>query len=248
MRQLIQDLRTPIGLANLGNKLYHNAQYLTAVVEVNEKLMARWLPAGMKLTKPARADLFCAYFPENVYTGAYHEAGLFVHIQVGNKTGIFCPWMILDDDRAMIIGRELLGYPKKIGEISWDNDGLRIISQASRRGTVLIEMDAKLGEVIQDAPPILGLPHRNITGGLGLGLPREVRFTPKEHVVEVRRVDMKLRFTGTVNDPLHEMGLGKVVDARLHRVDLSGGLIPPIQIPRLRTLLFLLRQFNPRVL
>ena len=40
MRQLINDLSVPVGLANLGNKLYHNAQYLTAVVEVDEK---RWL-------------------------------------------------------------------------------------------------------------------------------------------------------------------------------------------------------------
>lgn len=248
MKQLIHDLRTPIGLANLGNKLYHNAQYLTAVVEVDAKIMARWLPSGMKLVKPARADLFCAYFPENIYTSAYHEAGLFVHIEVANKTGIFCPWMILDDDRAMIIGRELLGYPKKMGEISWNNDGTRIVSKAARRGTVLIEMNAKLGEVIQDAPPILGLPHRNITGGLGLALPREVRFTPKESPIEVRRVEMDLHFRGTANDPLHEMGLGKVVEARLHRCDLSGGWIPPIQIPRFRTPLFLLRQFNPRVL
>lgn len=248
MKQLIEDLRTPFSLARIADKIYHNAQYLTAVVEVDEKAMLRWLPSGMKLVKPARADLFCAYFPDNVYTGAYHEAGLFVYIQVGKKRGIFCPWMILDDDRAMIIGRELLGYPKKLGEISWDNDGSRIIAKASRRGTTLIEMDAALGEILHGAPPILGLPHRNISGGLGLGLPREIRFTPVEHPVEVRKVDMTLRFTGTENDPLHQMGLGKVMDARLHRVDLSGGLIPPIQIPRLRTPLFLLRQFNPRVL
>ncbi|KAF1027911.1 acetoacetate decarboxylase family protein [Acinetobacter sp.] len=248
MRQLINDLSIPMGLAKIGHKLYHNAQYLTAVVEVDEKAIKRWLPTGMKLVKPARADLFCAYFPDNVYTGAYHEAGLFVHIQVGNRTGVFCPWMILDDDRAMIIGRELLGYPKKMGEILWENDDVHIHTKASRRGTVLIEMQAKLGEVITDAPPILGLPHRNITGGLGLSLPREVRFTPQEQSVEVRRVEMNLRFTGTVNDPLHEMGLGKVIEARLHRVNLSAGLIPPIQIPRLRTPLFLIRQFNPRVL
>ena len=248
MRQLIHDLSTPIGLANLGKKLYHNAQYLTAVVEVDQKKMTRWLPSGMKLAQPARADLFCAYFPENVYTGAYHEAGLFVHIQVGNKTGIFCPWMILNDDRAMIIGRELLGYPKKIGEIAWDNDGTHILAKASRRGTTLIEMNAKLGDVINHAPLILGLPHRNITGGLGLALPREVRFTPKEHPIEVRQVEMKLRFKGTEHDPLHEMGLGEVVEARIHRCDLSGGLIPPIQLPRFRTPLFLMRQFNTRVL
>lgn len=248
LNRLMRDLRTPLGLANPGGKLYHNAQYLTATVEVDARTMAPWLPAGMRLAEPGRADLFCAYFPENVYTGAYHEAGLFVHIKAGRQHGIFCPWMILDDDRAMILGREMLGYPKKLGEIAWDNDGERIITKATRRGTTLIEMDARLGEVLPDAPPILGRPHRNITGGLGLSLPREVRFTPREHPVEVRRADMQLRFSGSVNDPLHEMGLGRVIEARLHRVDLSGGLMPPIRIPRLRTPLFLLRQFNPRVL
>ena len=248
MKQLIKDLRTPLSLARIGDRIYHNAQYLTAVLEVDEKAMRRWLPSGMTLAKPARADLFCAYFPDNVYTGAYHEAGLFVHIEAGRTYGIFCPWMILDDDRAMIIGRELLGYPKKLGEISWDNDGSRIIAKASRRGTTLIEMEATLGKILRDAPPILGLPHRNVMGALGLGLPKEVRFTPVEHPLEVRQVDMTLHFSGTENDPLHDMGLGRVVEARLHRVNLSGGLIPPIQIPRIRTPLFLLRQFNPRVL
>ena len=247
-KQLRDDLLTPLRLANLGGKLYHNAQYLTAVVEVDEKAMAKWLPKGMTLAQPHRADLFCAYFPENVYTGAYHEAGLFVHVKVGSGYGIFCPWMILDDDRAMIMGREMLGYPKKMGEISWSHDEDRILTRASRRGQTLIEMDATLGQVLKYAPPILGLPHRNITGGLGLSLPREIRFTPKENPIEVRQVDMKLHFNGTANDPLHEMGLGRVVDARLHRVDLSAGLIPPIQIPRFTNPLFLLRQFNPRVL
>jgi acetoacetate decarboxylase len=246
--RLLEDLRTPWSMARLGGKLYHDAQYLTAVVEVNDKAMARWLPSGIKLAQPGRADLFCAYFPDNVYTGAYHEAGLFVHVKTLRGTGIFCPWMILDDDRALIIGRELLGYPKKSGEISWDDDGARILAKAKRRGSTLIEMEARLGEVVHDAPPILGLPHRNVTGGLGLSLPREVRFTPKEHPIEVRRVEMDLRFNGTDNDPLHEMGLGRVVESRLHRVDLSAPWLPPIQIPRLTNPLFLLRQFNPRVL
>lgn len=246
--RLISDLRTPWSMASFGGKLYRNAQYLTAVVEVDDKAMAPWLPSGIKLAQPGRADLFCAFFPDNVYTGAYHEAGLFVHIKVGRRTGIFCPWMILDDDRALIIGRELLGYPKKLGEIAWDDNGQHIVAKATRRGSTLIEMDAKFGEVLHDAPPILGLPHRNITGGLGVSLPREIRFKPNEHPVEVRRMEMQLRFDGTAHDPLHEMGLGQVIEARLHRVDLSAGLIPPIRIPRLTNPLFLMRQFNPRVL
>jgi len=247
-KQLRDDLRPTIQLANLGGKLYHNAHYLTAVVEVDASRMARFLPSGMRLSEPHRADLFCAYFPDNVYTGAYHEAGLFVHVQTWRGDGIFCPWMILDDDRAMILGREMLGYPKKIGEIDWQQDGGVIQARASRRGQALIEMKAILDEVLTDAPPILGLPHRNVLGGLGLSLPREVRFTPVEHPIEVRRVEMDLRFTGTAHDPLHEMGLGRVIDARLHRVDLSGGWMLPLHLPRLTNPLFLLRRFQSRVL
>jgi len=248
LKRLIADLRTPFALARPGHRLYRNAQYLTAIVEVDEQAMAPWLPAGMKLAQPRRADLFCAYFPENVYTGAYHEAGLLVHVKARSGYGIFCPWMILDDDRALILGRELLGYPKKLGEIAWDDNGQRIVARATRRGSSLIDMEARLGEILHDAPPILGLPHRNITGGLGLGLPREIRFTPVEHPIEVRRVEMQLRFSGNSSDPLHEMGLGRVTEARLHRVDLSGGYLPPIRISRFSSPLFLLRQFNPRVL
>lgn len=248
LKRLTNDLRTPLGIIKPGGKAYHNAQYLTAVMDVDEKAMRPWLPAGMKLAKPHRADLFCAYFPETTYTKPYHEAGLFVHIKVGRGYGIFCPWMILDDDRALIMGREVLGYPKKLGEISWNNDGERILATASRRGTQLIRMQARLCETLTGAPSILGLPHRNIMGNLGLGLPREVRFTPKEHPIETRRVEMELEFTGTDCDPLQEMGLLRVAEARLHRVDLSSGLLPPIQIPRFTNPLFLARQFNPRVL
>ncbi|ARU56765.1 acetoacetate decarboxylase (ADC) family protein [Oleiphilus messinensis] len=249
LKQLIADLKTPISLVKSGGgRLYQNAQYLTAVVEVDEKAMTRWLPSGIKLANPNRADLFCAYFPNNVYTGAYHEAGLFVHVKAGRGYGIFCPWMILDDDRAMILGRELLGYPKKMGEISWAHEDNRIITHASRRGSSLIEMKATLGEVLHDAPPILGLPHRNVSGLMGLGLPREIRFTPIEKPIEVRQVDMQLSLNGSANDPVHEMGLGRVVEARLHRVDLFSSLLPPLQIPRITNPLFLARQLNPRVL
>ena len=71
MKQFIQDLKTPLSLARLGKKIYNNAQYLTAVMDVDPNKMAKWLPAGMALAKPYRADLFCAYFPDNVYTDAY---------------------------------------------------------------------------------------------------------------------------------------------------------------------------------
>lgn len=239
VRQLL-DLAPPRGL------LYRDAHYLAATLEVDPKEMRRWLPPGIRLAEPARADLFTAWFPDCNYGSVYHEAGLFVHIKTAQGIGIHCPWMILDDDVALILGRELLGYPKKLGEISWTLERDHIEASASRRGTELITMNGTLGEVITDAPPILGKPHRNVVGTLGLALPRIIGFTPGEHPIETRRVDLNLQFQGTDRDPLHLMGLGDVIEARLHRVNLSAGQ-PPIPLRPL-TPLYSITRLRPRVL
>nr|MDT0525628.1 acetoacetate decarboxylase family protein [Streptomyces sp. DSM 41633] len=118
--------------------LYRDAHYFTATVEVDTATMRRWLPPGVRPATPGRADVFTAWFPDCSYGSVYHEAGIFVHIKAGRRTGIHCPWMILDDDVALILGRELLGYPKKLGEIEWSGDGDTIAATASRRGHDLL--------------------------------------------------------------------------------------------------------------
>lgn len=239
VRELLR-LAPPRGL------IYRDAHYLAATVEVDPAVMRRWLPFGVRLAEPARADLFTAWFPVCSFGSVYHEAGLFVHVKTLRGTGIHCPWMILDDDVALILGRELLGYPKKLGEIYWHLDGERVEASATRRGARLLTMRGSLGEVLDDAPPFLGRPHRNVAGTLGLALPRLLAFTPGEHPVETRRVDLEVEVGGSERDPLHRMGLGRVVEARLHRVDLSAGS-PPVPVRPL-TPLFSATHLRPRVL
>ncbi|KQH75296.1 acetoacetate decarboxylase [Mycobacterium gordonae] len=246
-RTLGGDLRRALALADPRRTLYHDAQYFTATVEVDPDRMRPWLPAGVRLVEPARADVFTAFFPDCNYGSVYHEAGVFVHIKAGRRTGIHCPWMILDDDVALILGRELLGYPKKLGEIDWQLNDTAIEAAATRRGHKLISMSGRLGEVLTDAPPILGLPHRNVAGSAGLFLPWILAFTPAETPIEVRRIDnFELNIAGSERDPIDQMGLGRVVEARLHRVDLSAGT-PPIPIRPL-TPLFTMTRLRPRVL
>ncbi|MBB3037088.1 acetoacetate decarboxylase family protein [Hoyosella altamirensis] len=227
--------------------IYRDAHYLTAVVEIDPEKMQPWLPAGVALAEPAIADLFCAWFPDCNYGSVYHEAGLFVHIKTGigpfATTGIHCPWMILDDDAALILGREVLGYPKKLGSIDWSIDGDAIKATATRRGTTLIEMHGTLGVVIDNAPPILGRPHRNVVGSV---LPYMVAFTPGEHAIEVRSANLDVSVANSERDPLRNMGVGRVIESRLHRVNLSAGS-PPVPIrPVLPT--FTTSRLNGRIL
>lgn len=244
---LRDDLGVAWNLARPGRPIYRNAEYLSATLEVDAQTMQRWLPAGVRLTTPAHADLFCAYFPDNTFGAVYREVGVFVHIQVGRKVGIHCPWMIVDHDIALILGRESLGYPKKMGEITWAREGDRLHTSGTRQGVELVTMDAQIGAVIAQPPPFLGRPHRNVIGTLGLSLPRLIAFTPRETNVETREVALTLQRNGSAHDPLHQMGLGRVLTARLHRVNIAAGWLPPLAL-RPTHPLYLLRRLQPRVL
>ncbi|MFF2085801.1 acetoacetate decarboxylase family protein [Nocardia sp. NPDC058176] len=246
-RSLGGDLSRLRALGDPRKSLYRDAYYFTATVELDPDAMKQWLPAGVRLTKEPRAELFTAFFPDCNYGSVYHEAGLFVHIDTIQGTGIHCPWMILDDDVALIMGRELLGYPKKLGEIDWQLDDSEIHATAERRGTKLIEMRGRLGEIITNPPPILARPHRNVAGLTGIFPAFLLAFTPREEVIEVRRIeDFHLDLAGSERDPLDQMGIGHVLDARLHRVNLYAGT-PPLPI-RPYTPLFTATRLRPRTL
>ncbi|MGZ3442246.1 MAG: acetoacetate decarboxylase family protein, partial [Polyangia bacterium] len=180
-------------------------------------------PWPLRLVRPARATVFTAWFPHTSFGSSYSEAGVFFHLRNG---AIHCPWMIVDDDVALIVGRELLGYPKKLGDIELAIEGERIRGVASRRGSTLLRMEGRLGARAAGAPPILGRPHRNVRALLGVALPTLVAFTPREEAIEVRDVELSLEVGGSARDPLHEMGLGQVRAARLHRVNLRAGGVP----------------------
>lgn len=241
------DLSTALELMRPGRQMYTDAHYLAATLEVDPDRMRTFLPFGVTLAKPYRADLFCAWFPDNPFSPGYLEAGLFVHVKVGFGTGIHCPWMVVDDDNALILGRESLGYPKKLADLTWNRTGDVIAAGATRRGADLIAMRGELGDVVPEKPHFLGRAHRNVASLLGLSLPVLLAFTPKEEVIEVRDVSLELKLGGSERDPLHEMGLGPIVHARLHRVNLSAGIVPPLPIKPISPL-YLTRRLNMRVL
>jgi acetoacetate decarboxylase len=204
--------------------LYRDAHYLVADVEVDAAAARRLTPWPLRPTAPAMASIFTAWFPHSPVGAVYREAGLFLHVEHGRHRAIFCPWMIVDNDVAMILGRELLGYPKKLGVIDWQHDGDRIESVATRRGAELVRMRAVLGETVAAPPPMLGRPHRNVRAALGLAVPWILSFTPREHPVEVRRAELTLEVGGSTYDPLHELHIGTPRAAFLHRVHLGASL------------------------
>jgi acetoacetate decarboxylase len=209
-----------------GGYVYHDAHYLVADLDIDARAARRWVPPPLRLATPARASLFTAYFPHNTFGSVYREAGLLLHVEHGATAAVFCPWMVVDDDVALILGRELLGYPKKLAEISFRIEGQRICGVATRRGSEILRMEGALGEPVANPPPMLGRPHRNVRSSLGLALPKLIAFTPRERVIEVRRAELTVQVHGSQRDPLAELGFGAVRAAYLHRVDLAARGVP----------------------
>jgi len=212
-----------------GGWLYTDAHYLVADMDVDARAAARWVPWPLRLARPATASIFTAWFPSTTFGSVYREAGLFLHVEHLGRRAIFCPWMIVDDDVALIVGRELLGYPKKLGDIDFVVDGDRVSGVAWRRGTELLRMEGTLGARVADPPPMLGRPHRNVRTSLGLALSKVIAFTPREEPVEVRRAALEVRVGSSERDPLGDLGFGAVRAAHLHRVNL-GGAVPPLPV------------------
>src|SRR5262249_15454352 len=149
-----------------------------------------------------------AWFPHNSFGSNYREAGVLLHVVHRRKRAVYCPWMIVDDDVALIVGRELLGYPKKLGQIAFDLNGDKIRGGAGRGGPELLRREGPLGERVADPPPMLGRPHRNVRASMGPALPTILAFTPREAPIEVRRAELAVSVGSSERDPLAEMGFG----------------------------------------
>jgi acetoacetate decarboxylase len=215
--------------ANFGGWIFEDARFLAAQVELDPRCMQARLPFGLRLSRPATATLFVAHFPKTSFGSVYSEAGLFVDVCSLVGRAAHCPWMLVDDDIALITGRELVGYPKKMGsfEIDWGDE--QIHACVERRGVELFRMDARLGGVDRDPPPMLGRLTLNVSGTMGFSPQQLIAFRPREQVVEARHADLTLQLGASERDPLDELGLGAVQSAHFYRVHI-GGRLPPLPI------------------
>lgn len=227
-----------------GKPLYRDALYLAAHVPIEPDAARAWLPAGLRLARPGTAILFGAHFRDCSFDSVYEEVGLLIDVRHLGFRAVHCPWMLVNGDVALILGRELLGYPKKLADIRWSQTDHAIEVRAERRGVDILSISARLGGEVQSAPPMLGRPHRNVVGALGVIPPSLVAFSPREQVRSVRAAKIELDIGHSERDPLDELGIGLPQAGYLYRVDLWASL-PPVPV-RLLSPTHLLRHFRRR--
>lgn len=109
---------------------------------VDEADIRAALPAPFK-PRGDVIEFFIMDVPEGGALGSYAEGGIVVPMSYRGRPGGHVLYEIVTNDDSMAVGREVWGYPKKMGEVEWKATETSVSASLSRRGVSLIEIDFK---------------------------------------------------------------------------------------------------------
>ena len=116
--------KTPDELKNLERTSFnfYDAEFFAVYWETKPEIIENLLPPPLKPTKHPIAQAFVANYPKTNFGVVYKEAALFLYAEYEGIIGMYCLAMPVDNDMAMIGGRELFGYPKKMSNIYFHHE------------------------------------------------------------------------------------------------------------------------------
>jgi acetoacetate decarboxylase len=123
---------------------FYDAEMLTIYFETKPEVVKRLLPPPLEPAPMPIGGAFVANYPKTNFGVTYLESALFLQAQFNGEEGAYCLAMPVTDDMALILGREIFGYPKKIGNIHLERSGEAVKGWTERHGTRFLEAKAKL--------------------------------------------------------------------------------------------------------
>ena len=129
---------------------FMNAEMLLATFRTDPDLVKEILPPPLRPSSDAYGIAFVGSYPETNFGCIYHEGALFLNCEFKGEKGFYCLSMPVDDDMAMVGGRENYGYPKKMAEkITLEKNGDSVVGSVIRKGTEILRIECQLD---RDAP------------------------------------------------------------------------------------------------
>jgi acetoacetate decarboxylase len=129
----------------------YEAATLWVVWETSSATVERLLPPPLKPAKMPLAGAFVAHYPRTNFGPPYQEAGLALRAEFNGEKGFYFLAMPVTDDMAMVYGREVLGYPKKIAEIAFSRREHKVGGWVERHGIRYFSVHTKLTGTVSTA-------------------------------------------------------------------------------------------------
>jgi acetoacetate decarboxylase len=215
---------------------FTGAEMVSVVARTDPAVAAAVLPMPLQAPKDPVVTAFVAHYPETNLGVDYYEGALFLGAEYRGEQGFYCLAMPVDDDTAMIGGREQFGFPKKMADhISLERDGARVIGSVVRHGAEILHIEGDAHEEVTPEPmwgtrevrDLEGRPARASTsflfkyslaaqGGLFAHLPQLVRqvtlMAPRESTIEGVE-GAKLELASSKVDALGEVPAYEILSA-----------------------------------
>ncbi len=204
---------------------FQDASMMMMDVPLNRREVKKILPLGLWPTDPPMATMIFADYPIFPYGSPYSEAIMMVHVRTIFGRGIHCNWILVNSDVALIGGRDFLGYPKKLGEITFSQNDSSISVNVTRHGIELISANARRTDPEENPGPVFACKNFNLGGGGQLlALNPILVFHPREVIHESFKAEAELDLNDSGFDPIAALVAGDPVNARIVHMDI---LLPP---------------------
>lgn len=124
---------------------FTDAELLSAIGRTEPDYAAAVLPRPLRPTSDPRFMAFVAHYPTTNFGISYREGALFVSAEYHGESGWYCLSMPVTDDTAMVLGREIHGFPKKMADdISLTHDataGRHVVGYVIRHGEEILRIE-----------------------------------------------------------------------------------------------------------
>ena len=208
--------------AQLEGAVWIGAKVLAADIPVSDVAARALLPPELELEDPTTATIFVADYPETTFGSVYREAAVILHAKDEKGHLRHCPWMVVDDDTALILGRELLGFPKKMADISLKEEQGRIIGVVTRKGAEVIRIEGELGPIEPSPKPLFAHRMVNLFGSIVGGMKLLDIPAAKELIHTARSVSGKVLLGTSDRDQLGALGTSTECNAIYMTMDFGG--------------------------
>ncbi|MHA1437584.1 MAG: acetoacetate decarboxylase family protein [Promethearchaeota archaeon] len=229
MKRKKEELRTTV---------FKDAELLTVLWETKSKIIERILPPPLKPVVKPIVIAFIANYPSTNQGLPYYEGALMLRCEYNGEMGNYYLAMPVTDDRAMIGGREIFGFPKKIANVYLKRNNKDVYAYSERLGVKNIEINVKLTGKFNDpeTPKIikeLGLLPGRRKNTINYNFkyfpaPNKEGFdynpwlVRQETAVSPKSLEMgvaEINLNSTVHDPWDELEIIKILGALYIKTD-----------------------------
>ncbi|NHI91659.1 MAG: hypothetical protein EAX96_04085 [Candidatus Lokiarchaeota archaeon] len=123
--------------------------------ETKPEIIEKILPPPLESISLPIAISFIANYPEASQGQPYLESALMIRCKFEGITGNYYLAMHVNDDRALVGGREVFGFPKKMAHLGMKKEGNIIKATSERLGTKNLDVKVELSNKFNDIGELL---------------------------------------------------------------------------------------------